>query len=439
MPLKGETLKGYNNLPAIPIEQPLGDLLNTIPVGDPSLESPAGNTVNLYVSASGSDDTGDGSQANPYATPQMAIDSIPATIEKDSLVQIWCGAGVFTFPDVSRVPSDIQCALVGDTSTPVLTTALGTSFPTVPGKVARRRGNVGAFAETITDGSHWGFLDFSSFGYAPSGMTVTASTSPDLDVVYGFDFGGSFELTVFAYSTVFEINPRVAFSGFDAEGPLGGFLKKVSLVGIEVKGYDSAASFKNFLFYGCKFSLGAGFFNVTFSSCQTGSYFEVPATFDGDSLVNNNYHKDAVTLKSIDSFTTAVVSGTITTSENAVFPAAGIDFEGSSDCFSLAVSCQLTIFGAITVEATKSTFIKATSAPNSSVVITGGTTITGSVTGNAITLVKGSQATGVENACNGTLTAGGSEIVVGGNVGQTFASLPATDLGAASPQLCRAD
>jgi len=52
--------------------------------------------------------------------------------------------------------------------------------------------------------------------------------------------------------------------------------------------------------------------------------------------------------------------------------------------------------------------------------------------------VNGAQAINVKAACDGTLTAGGSEIIVGGNAGQTFASLPATDVGAASPQFCRA-
>jgi hypothetical protein len=56
----------------------------------------------------------------------------------------------------------------------------------------------------------------------------------------------------------------------------------------------------------------------------------------------------------------------------------------------------------------------------------------------------------VKAGCNGKLTAGGHEIVLGGDAteplpptgsgptGRTFASLPATDLSATYPQLCRA-
>ena len=443
MTLKGETLKGYNNLPAIPIEQPLGDLLNTIPVGDPSLESPVGNEVSLYVSASGNDDTGDGSQANPYATPQMAIDSIPATIEKDSLVQIFCGAGTFTFPDVSRVPSDIQFALIGDTSNPDITIPLGTtSFAPIAGKTSRLQANVGPYAAVITDGSHWMDLDLSSLGYATQGVVVTASTSPNLDIVLSFDPGPFYEFKVYPYSTVFEVNPRLSFTGLDAEGPFGNpfSVKKVSMVGIEIKGYDGNSNFSNIDFRACKFSLGAGFFNVQFRSCTVSSYFEVGASFNDSAYVTGSYFKGAVTVgEDTDSFSNIVTTNTIYLSpvDNASFNS--VDFEGSGDCFRLQNGSEINIFGDCTVEATKSSFINGTSALNASIKIGGGTTMTGSVTGNAITLVKGSQATGVENACSGTLTAGGSEIVVGGNGGQTFASLPATDLGAASPQLCRAD
>ena len=67
-----------------------------------------------------------------------------------------------------------------------------------------------------------------------------------------------------------------------------------------------------------------------------------------------------------------------------------------------------------------------------------GGTITGAVTGTAVTLQSGAQALSIEAACAGNLTAGVSEIIVGGNAGATFASLPATDVLAVSTQFCRA-
>ena len=113
------------------------------------------------------------------------------------------------------------------------------------------------------------------------------------------------------------------------------------------------------------------------------------------------------------------------------------DFEGTGAGTALAVFGSSPKLQVQNITVSGYTALLATSGSRLAGLEFGGT-VTGSVTGNAITLSNGAHATGIEGACNGNLTAGGSEIVVGGNLGQTFASLPATDLGAGSPQLCRA-
>jgi hypothetical protein len=376
----------------------------------------------------------------------MAIDSIPATIEKEAIVRILCGAGGFPFPDVSRVPSNIQVVLIGDLSSPALSLPTGSAvFSKIAGKRARWRANVGPYAAVITDGSHWIHLDTTSFGQADQGLVVTASASPNLDIVSLFDWNSLLDTNVYPYNTVFEVSPD-DFTGA-AYGPLHGgsnIFKNVAITGIEIAGSNAVVKFKNIDFYACKFSVAAGLFNFSLRDGWFQSYSDtVSVAAEGSVTFSASYFKtSSVTARQpLDTImsNSVIANQPLVTSPQAAISVAECDFEGSGDSVRMLSSSSVLFFGDCSIEPTKSTFINGSSALNTSVDIQGGLTMTGSVTGNAITLVKGSQATGVENACSGTLTAGGSEIVVGGNGGQTFASLPATDLGAASPQLCRAD
>jgi hypothetical protein len=244
MALKGETLKAYNNLPAIPIEQPLGDLLNTVPVGDPSLENPAGGVATLYIDAAGSDDTGDGSQANPFATPQAVFDAISLTAVRGIRYDIQCGAGTFPFPELSRVPPQVSVSLIGDRSNPVVSIPAGSvPFANVPGKKARWTGNVGAYADVVTDGSHWLGGSFSPGG-SVLGYLATASTSPNLELIQGFDVTGFINLELYAYATFFETSS----DSFEYFGPTDGSDAQrtgnvVTLKGIVIKGPAAGGSF----------------------------------------------------------------------------------------------------------------------------------------------------------------------------------------------------
>jgi len=437
MALKGEILKAYNNLPAIPIEQPLGDLLNTIPVGDPALENPTG-TVTLYVSASGSDDTGDGSQANPFATPQAAIDAIPSTIAKGSRIEIFCGAGSFPFPDTSRVPPSIFVSLIGDISNPVISIPVGSvPFPKIAGKLTRRQGNVGAYTEVISDDSHWMYVDLSALNLGSQGYLVTASSSPNLDMISGsFDPASLGDVSVHAYTTTFVVENLNYFApSLGDNNKL--FEGNVTLVGISVTASNLTPKFDGLCFYGCKFSHSSSFFNPYFKDCllKADVANNVSPTLLDNTVADAAYFKGSCNIQARFEGFNGVFAASLSFSGNNGGFLGNLDYEGSGTKIRLLSNASVSVLDS-SVAATVGTFID---------VVTGDCffemsgPVTGSVTGNAIVLRRGSQAKGVQAACLGTLTAGGSEIVIGGNAGQAFVSLPANDLGAANPQLCRAE
>ena len=446
MPLKGETLKGYNNLPAIPIEQPLGDLLNTIPVGDPALENPT-STVTLYVDVTGSDDTGDGSQANPYATPQIAVDAIPATATRNSNYVIQCGAGTFDFPELSRIPAQVSVHLVGDRSAPVLSIPAGSvAFSNVAGKKARWTGNVGAYTATIADGSHWSLWVYPPDGYFFGGV-VAASTSPNLEILQSFDSTAFFDIEVYPYSTYFQVPPKndTLYRAAPDGGVATGGIPHFYLEGIVIKNQAPYSDFgaKGLTLYGCTFEKDPATFSfrVDLESCMFAGYAEDSIIFVQNNCSNfSAYINNPSSYFSIEgneecSFFGCALS-TISINNGGHLFIRTTDFESTGTAISMEGGSPDVSVGSCTVASTLTTFVNFSTSRNGSLQVAG--TVTGSVTGNAIVITNGGQAIGVESGCNGNLTAGGSEIIVGGNGGQTFASLPATDLGAGSPQLCRA-
>lgn len=445
MALKGETLKAYNNLPAIPIEQPLGDLLNTIPVGDPALENPAGGVATLYIDASGSDDTGDGSQANPFATPQAALDAIPSTAARGTRYDIQCGAGTFPFPELSRLPPQVSVSLIGDRSNPVVSIPAGSvPFSKVAGKQSRWTGNVGAYADVVTDGSHWLAGTFSPGG-SVLGYLAATSTSPNLEIIQAFDVTAFVNLELYAYATFFE---ATSLSSTTYVGPTDGSDANrtggsVTLKGIVITNSAAGAGFRprGVSFSGCAFKKNpaAGFFSIDAENCQLGAFFDTDTNLTASACGISTAYVKITTFWTIEGVGSSDFIGSVlypvTINKGSSTLISGCDLEGTGTAISMFGGAPHVSLQNSTVDATLTSVVNLSSSINGSIQAAG--TITGSCTGNGFVVTNGGQATGVQAACLGNLTTGGSDVVCGGNAGQSFVALPTTDLAAASPQLCR--
>ena len=428
-------------------ETPSNILLdNSSPLFDNIVDS----KVDLYVSTAGDDTNGDGSESNPYATPQRAVDSIPQDIAKDTFIKIRCGSGTFRFPNVVNVPPAISVVIYGDTSNPLISLPVGTTtFSPVGGKKARLSGNVGPYSDTITNGSHWMLIEyFSSFNFPDQAAVVAQSTSPNLEFVGEFDYNSFVPISVYEYGTKFEINgfaggPAFSYSEKTSTNSFAG----VSLIGIEIRGNSVNPVLKGIDLYGCKFSSapGSAYFNPTISD----SWASVYAGSDVGSIqVRGNCQLNGSFIEinlSVDvnegpAYINGAIINSVYCSGSGFASLYYVDFEGTGVnagiCIVPNVNSYL-IINNVTVESSKSALIGGSGTVNSYFEFQG--PVVGSVTGNAIVLARGSQAIGVKTNCNSTLTAGGSEIVVGGNTGQTFASLPANDIGSTNPQFCRAE
>jgi hypothetical protein len=406
----------------------------------PLFDNIVDNKVDLYVSTTGDDTNGDGSESNPYATPQRAVDSIPDNLVADTYVEISCGAGTFEFPDTSNLQPRIKVAIIGDTSNPVFSIPVGSiPFNTIAGKYSRRRGNVGTYAESITDGSHWMLIDFSVFDLGKVGYVVQGSTSPDIDIISGtgYDPTSFADSVIYEYSTTFTMS-RKNYSSKTSTDDQKQFYSSLVIIGIEITATDNNPYLEGLSFYACKFTTSSTFFNPEMSQCFISAYADssVLLRLRNENVAIGSYLKrTAIVRGSGAEFRECLFANEIQLYQEAGLFLSEADFEGSGRCI-LGLYGASAVINNCSVAPTCSSFIDVTYG-NCFFTIAG--TITGSVTGNAIILKRGSQVTGAVASCNGTLTAGGSEIIVGGNLGQTFASLPASDVGAANPQLCRAD
>lgn len=407
----------------------------------PLFDNIVDNRVNLYVSTTGDDTNGDGSESSPYATPQRAVDSIPKDVRFPTAVRINCGAGSFEFPEVRNAPGQITISFIGDISEPIISIPAGSaSFSRVSGKQARWTANVGSYTQTITDGSHWryGVSTFDpNFSLA---WPILASSSPNLEIVQAFDSTSFYNQTVHEYKTFFYIN------GYEfRRGPSDGSNalrepSSIRFIGISInKKPDAGYTYLlgRFLsFYGCKFEQDV---RVDLENCD--SYAFITGTtirLNGCNVFDSHFKSDnQISIRGPSpTFFNGCVLGPIYSSYSAHLLFYDIDFEGTGTALGVYDGSSTNTLARCTVESTFTTFVDLNTGANSSLDI--GNFITGSCTGNAIIIRNGGQATGVKAHCNGNLTAGGSEIIVGANSGQTFASLPATDIGAANPQLCRA-
>lgn len=459
MTLTGDTLTKYNRVAGgVPPTPLLGDVLNA-GGGNPDYVNP-GTTVSLYVETTGDDTTGDGSQASPFRQPQTALDQIPRNVVEGTRFEIFCGAGEFEHPYFDNVPPQATVIIWANLDNPVVANASPPSFGLVAGREALRESSSFGAHAGLADGEAWLRVDNSGFG-ADSidyGFTVPASSSPDIRAVSWFDVGYA-PVTVYPYETVFTIpigNPVFRASGRYAQTLGDG----VVLFGISLQftsGDATGASpvWDGVILEGCKFTRN-GVINpspkIKNVKALDGLYAEdgVSVTYEDCVNVNGAYHQERVICTKavdIDSMVVNQTSGVAdfisvgSTNDFGFLRCAAIDFSGGGrDCLSVAAG-DVTLVGDIAVVDNPESFlVSQVNTPGlRNFVVNGSRTVTGTTTGNCVELVNGAQAIRIKSACDGNLASSGAdEIVVGGNAGADFSTLPATDVGAGSPQLCRA-
>lgn len=416
----------------------------------PLFDNIVDNNVNLYVSTTGDDTNGDGSLSNPYATPQRAVDSIPNDIPNETIVVVNCGSGEFYFPDVSRVSENIYLNIIGDRSSPIISLAAGeATFSQIGGQQAVRTANVGSYSPNITEGDYWLFRDTSIFSTAIFGLgyALIESSSPNLNVVTRINVGSA-PLFVYPYATTFLLT-RLTTKTTSSSSKVRTLesYRGVRFFGIKISAPADSSNdgIEGANLQACAFVGNGSFTNYTLDSCTLQGLYCPPAV--AYMTFSDCFHRSSLIRRSATCIKNNLFyNGIITTiatqdiSNVSLMISGRINFEGTGACLNAGRNTNVAFsVGDIFVENTKSSFIADPYDQCLSSFIFNATTVSGSVTGNAVKLSNGSQAFNIKAACNGTLTAGGSEIIIGGNSsGQTFASLPATDIGASAPQFCRA-
>lgn len=441
-----EVRNDLNNLPGFPREEDfkLGDVLNTWGVPDPTtLNQATSKTIYVETPANGgSDETGDGeSVATAFATPQKAWDTVARLAGPGPFI-VQCGEGTFDAPVLDKpLAHGTYCFFVGardDSNAETIVFPSAPSFSAVSPSSVRLRANIGAYGFTINSTTHWVEYDYGS-PFPPWGGPCLDSASPNLDVT-SIRFGNTGGVAVRPFLTTFRPVVGNAFAGSQTayypvpyqsgDGDLIGYVG-IQFDGLGNQRFDNVALFgcytaQSALLKNCLFdSAGGGFFVLCEGVSSLGAAVTASGfNFQGNGLIGNRadflYTEGLVRIQ--DGYLTI---------DNVDFNDVGnlcVQVNGGRLDWSSGANVQLS--GSI------SRFLQVLR--NSSVIFNSGVAVNGTVSGNGVEIERNSSVEGLEAAANGNLTAGGSEIVVGGNAGATFASLPANDGGAANPQFCSA-
>jgi hypothetical protein len=421
LPLTPEEKADYNNVPTTPQSNPLGDILD-------SLESaPAPITVNttFYVdSDTGSDDTGDGSVGNPWRTVTFAFSQIADGFTAVVQVELR-GATTHEIPGQMPTPAGTgQFVIYGDRSSPTVTNNNPTFAQTAGFSTVFNDAAFGAYTDTITDTSHWGIIPESvGFGRA-FGFAVQASTSPALNIVAGFNLS-TFAIEVYPYTTSISFTslngaPNTYIVGCrvdDVAFTLSGGVGLISCL-LDRVGFRAARLKDGTLIEGVNSDYTAFF--CTGEVTVSGVCANITA-YPGCRLT-----ADGIFFKEQGGSVAISVEGGAF-ADVSTFQ--GVDVDYGAGVGDLIFSVQPTAYlrfggGTTTLQSTPDRFLSV--AENGVLIMSIGHTAVGSVNNNGIELDDGVQASGIEAACNGTLTCGGNDVVVGATP-STFAGLPVTD------------
>lgn len=225
-----------------------------------------GTVIDLFVDPTGLD-TNDGlSYATAFLTIQAAVDAIPENmyVTYDKVVRINVGAG--TYDKFFVTQRGVFIRVIGDRRTPLKTwAALSTTFSLVSTYANRASANVGAWAGTIDETTHWIEGDTTSFGGTSDvvGAPILDSTSPNLHVPGDGTFG--YSVGIHPYVTVIDCALTLP-NGWVLDVDVSSL---VELIGLSITS-NQPVFFRRTYVYGCKTVMSVGSVTVRGSSGFSG-------------------------------------------------------------------------------------------------------------------------------------------------------------------------
>jgi hypothetical protein len=232
---------------------------------------------------------------------------------------------------------------------------------------------------------------------------------------------------------------NIGGGSFNSQPLAPGAADLVSFAGIQIGG-NSGQVFSNISMFGCYCATSINMTNAFFDSVASGAVFSGVDVRGGVLLTGVGVSWEGASA-GFDNVVGATFSEAFLTAIGCdVVILGGLDFDGPSTCLiaSRGGSWRTTSGTRIELSGTITQFARIEQ--HSSLQLAGGNVVAGVTTGDCIQFSLSSFGTGVENACNGTLTSsGGDQVVVGDNAGATFASLPANDQAATAPEFCFAN
>jgi hypothetical protein len=309
------------------------------------------------------------------------------------------------------------------------------------------RADIGAYAFTVDNDTHWiepaDFTDleapFEIFG--AGGAAVKASSTPNLDVVH---FDGAVDgVALHPFGTIWSWPD--AQTGGCADGNI-----EFCFFGIKhsTSGVNAEVTIRNtFLFNGYA-DLGMTFQNCSGKSCFNSGIFyaENSSRNKVQSPVSGLFLKANYFYGAGNYYNGMVFDADGTNNYQGIFNAAApislgyFALKGAAGKGFFVTNCSsLTVSGNVDIRDEPDNFMWL---EKQSFVEFNAGAYTGDTSSTPIVLDKAAQGHSVEARLNGNVgnaTSAGDEIKVGANAVATFASLPASDVGATVPEFCSAD
>jgi hypothetical protein len=330
-----------NNLPGFPRGEDfgLGTVLNNVlNIGDPDLLGMSSSQV-IYYGTTGSDATGLGTLAAPYATPQKAYDSIPerAGTTGANFFQIQdVTGGTYQAPILDHIPLDgLYCTNVGyrDPAGIPLTGA----FSLVAGRAVRQRAATAGYAGTVNSTTHWLEMDYGAT-YPTWGAALLDSSTPNIDApTPRFGFGSSMVARPFGTTWEIPINGSSFVGGFGATRFRTGEALSFSGIHFVQSSPGNSVRIQGATFVGCLFGSNANdswnFDDCIFSSATNLGVFSFTRT-----IISAAAFHSSITLYGsapYDSITGVLVENTVLAGQINVLDAAvanlrRIDFDAAT-------------------------------------------------------------------------------------------------------------
>lgn len=377
--------------------------------------------ITFYVAADGDDETGDGSENNPYRQIQRAFNDIPDGY--NSNVVINCGAGEFEIPTgrIPTVDTGKYITVWGDRSNPEVTFDPKPTFAAKAGRKAVYTADISAYDFTVDDDkSYW--LETQSNFFCRA--VLDSSSSPNIEVCSRSSIFSP--VAIHPYSTL--------LTGFQIEGNTN--LAAIQFVGVYFSsGFNLSISRVGL--FGCAIEGCLVLSDIsTATGCSSGFTDFFPAlNIRTDTFLNAHTTHAQTNFNHFFSINGMISKGNETifqpfSATSPQFRVANLDQEGTGKLAEVrrgeATFSNVQLIGTVSKLATVSQ---------------GGTLIlTDDIegvnpTGDAFELQTGGRLLQAKTYCS-SLTPGGNAVVCGEVTVATFAGLPANDFGEAAAQGC---